>query len=521
MIEGTPLGGADDLQAEALAMQLQDDAAALLAAVLPWAGNKRGDGTDERTAQLSVVLVDDERMRALNLEWRGKDAPTDVLSFAQEESGAGGDDVVRTEEDGAADDEEGEDDGDFGDWWPELPVRLLGDLVVSLDTAARQAEERGHGLRDECRVLLVHGLLHLFGYDHIAEPDAREMREAEARALAQMGWTGAGLIAEAGVGGDVHGEGEGAVAGAGRKVQAAAVSGSSFQRRDRPAVLALDMDGTLLNSSSKVSRENVEAIRAALGLGVRVVIATGKARAAAAAALAPHGLSQPGGVVSQRSPGVFLQGLQVHGHEGRQVSEARLPDEVVRSAFAWAQETGTSLVAFLGDACVTLDLTDLVLDLHTTYYEPLAAVAPSLDALCSSQWDGAPPPPPGSSAPVVRKLLFLDSPEKVDSVLKPHWAAALDGTGATTMQAVPTMLEVCPVGHHKGTGLELMMRDLGLPMSELMACGDGMNDLEMVTAAGLGVAMANAVEPVRVAADHVVASNDDHGVAEAIEKFLL
>lgn len=116
-------------------------------------------------AELSIVLCDDAFIRPLNAEWRGKDAATDVLSFAMQD----GDDVL---------------DGD--------PV--LGDLVISVETADRQAAEHGHDRAAELRVLLVHGLLHLLGHDHEDTPErAAEMRAEEARLLELLGG-GAGLI---------------------------------------------------------------------------------------------------------------------------------------------------------------------------------------------------------------------------------------------------------------------------------------------------------------------------------------
>jgi len=135
--------------------------------------------------ELSLVLCDDSHIQNLNKEWRGKDAPTDVLSF---EMGEGYDDDADEEERMAFDDfdtssnsssstssgggeEENEDElsinfegGEDDD--EESPVTLLGDVVISLDTAAKQAKERNHSLHDECRILLVHGVLHLLGYDH-------------------------------------------------------------------------------------------------------------------------------------------------------------------------------------------------------------------------------------------------------------------------------------------------------------------------------------------------------------------
>jgi rRNA maturation RNase YbeY len=106
-------------------------------------------------AELSLLVVSDRTMRDLNRRWRGRDRPTDVLSFAQQE-GPGA-----------------------------VPGGLLGDVVISLDTAARQAAERGASLGREGERLLVHGLLHLLGYDHERSPaEARRMQRRE-RALAR------------------------------------------------------------------------------------------------------------------------------------------------------------------------------------------------------------------------------------------------------------------------------------------------------------------------------------------------
>jgi rRNA maturation RNase YbeY len=101
----------------------------------------------ELDAELSVLLVDDAEMRRLNAGYRGVDKPTDVLAFALRE-GAGS----------------------------PLHSELLGDVVISLDTAARQAASRGVPVADEVRLLLTHGLLHLVGYDH-------ERSRAEARRM--------------------------------------------------------------------------------------------------------------------------------------------------------------------------------------------------------------------------------------------------------------------------------------------------------------------------------------------------
>ena len=112
-------------------------------------------------AELSVVMTDDATIHDLNRTWRHKDKPTDVLSFSQYEG-------------------EG----------PAGAVPVLGDVIISTDTAQRQAEQIGHSLDDELQRLLVHGVLHLLGHDHVnGGLQARRMKAEEARLL--------GLLAEA------------------------------------------------------------------------------------------------------------------------------------------------------------------------------------------------------------------------------------------------------------------------------------------------------------------------------------
>jgi probable rRNA maturation factor len=104
---------------------------------------------DLESAELSVYLTDDREMRALNREHRGKDRPTDVLAFSL-------DGMPRPSK-------------------PVPPLHLLGDVVISLDTAARQAQARKRPLIFELRLLLAHGLLHLIGYDHRTAAQKRRM----------------------------------------------------------------------------------------------------------------------------------------------------------------------------------------------------------------------------------------------------------------------------------------------------------------------------------------------------------
>ena len=120
--------------------------------------------------EVSVVLADDEYIHKLNRQYRNKDVPTDVLSFAMNDQ--------------CADDDE----PDIAEAPKDIEI-LLGDIVISLETAARQAEEFGHSLERELAYLTIHGMLHLLGYDHECEEDKTEMRQEEEYVLAQLGIT--------------------------------------------------------------------------------------------------------------------------------------------------------------------------------------------------------------------------------------------------------------------------------------------------------------------------------------------
>ena len=112
-------------------------------------------------SEVSVTLADDEVIQVLNRDYRGIDRPTDVLSFALDEGEAMPE----------PDDSQG---------------HLLGDIIISAETAVRQGEEYGHGLERELVYLGVHSLLHLLGYDHMNARDKAKMRAEEEKALALL-----------------------------------------------------------------------------------------------------------------------------------------------------------------------------------------------------------------------------------------------------------------------------------------------------------------------------------------------
>jgi probable rRNA maturation factor len=115
------------------------------------------DDSGRNEAELSILITDDEEICSLNLTYRAMDRPTDVLSFSQLEG-----------------------DG------PVLVPQLLGDVVISWETAQRQASELGHTVLTEMKRLLVHGVLHLLGFDHEKDEEAARVMMDKEKEYASM-----------------------------------------------------------------------------------------------------------------------------------------------------------------------------------------------------------------------------------------------------------------------------------------------------------------------------------------------
>lgn len=117
-------------------------------------------------SEVSVTFVTNEMIRDINREYRGKDQPTDVISFAMEEMGEGETAIIGSQE-----------------------PRMLGDIIISLDRTKEQAADFGHSFERELGFLAVHGFLHLLGYDHMTEEDEKKMFSRQEEILVSLGIT--------------------------------------------------------------------------------------------------------------------------------------------------------------------------------------------------------------------------------------------------------------------------------------------------------------------------------------------
>jgi probable rRNA maturation factor len=127
---------------------------------------ERPEILDNAPAEMSLVLADDALVQTLNRDYRDKDKPTNVLSFALLDGSDDSDDALAREEG--------------------MPI-LIGDVILAFETVRREAREQGKSIENHLTHLVIHGVLHLLGYDHQSDPDADRMERLETSILARMG----------------------------------------------------------------------------------------------------------------------------------------------------------------------------------------------------------------------------------------------------------------------------------------------------------------------------------------------
>lgn len=279
------------------------------------------------------------------------------------------------------------------------------------------------------------------------------------------------------------------------------MEGTSFPRI---RALFVDIDGTLVGAEQRVSQRVYGAVERAQEAGCEVVVCTGRSRFTALPVVEqlppPPGylISSTGGVVSHAGTGEVLLKRLLTVDVALQV--ARLICELGGSPYIYQDATGPGV-----EHARVLYHPELPTDSFVA--PPRFCAYPSLlDELPFTPVEVAAFGHPDTMVPLVEKLLprLPESVTVVESGIGQSWG-----------------VEIFARGVDKRLGLETVAARLGVPQSSTMAIGDNMNDVEMLRWAALGVAMGNAREEVRAAADCVTATVDEDGVADAIEQFVL
>lgn len=261
-------------------------------------------------------------------------------------------------------------------------------------------------------------------------------------------------------------------------------------------LIALDLDGTLLNSALKLSRGNGEAVRRALDRGVRIVLATSRWFALAKRTADRLGIDTPlvcsnGALVRRPS-------------DGSELLHLRLDQEVAREVTALGDERGWEMFTTIEDA---------------TFMRARPGVVPERlpGGLRTSGRQAA----EVSRAQPTAVLAF--GQEAVDEISR-RLLPAYDGRANFSLNRPVNLPHYVVLTHpdaDKGSALEMVCQEMRVPLSDVMAVGDSESDLGMLRLAGLGIAMANSPDEVKRAALEIAPSNDADGVAWAVERFVL
>lgn len=239
-------------------------------------------------------------------------------------------------------------------------------------------------------------------------------------------------------------------------------------------LIALDMDGTLVNHEGEVSPENAQAIQRAKEKGIHVVLSTGRSL------FTCRDISDE---LGRSSYLVTVNGGEIYDHEYNLVDSIPLDLDLVKQLWKLKEEHD---VYFWSSTSQGLFNTNDPFDQEIDTYNWLKFGFDIQDD-------------------DVRKVMM-------DELVKNE---ALEITNSS-----PTNIEINPAGVNKAAALVKVCKWLDLSMEQVMAVGDSMNDIAMIREAGFGVAMGNAQEAVKEAADWVTGINTDHGVAQAIDRVL-
>lgn len=261
-------------------------------------------------------------------------------------------------------------------------------------------------------------------------------------------------------------------------------------------LVAIDLDGTLLNSRHQLSARNRAALEAALRCGIEVVLATGKTRQAARDLIDSLPLA---------SPGVYMQGLITYNADGSVRTRIVMAKQTAAAVIALAEAFGFSALAYSDNRAFGLRV-DAVTSKLTEYGEPqverIADWSHFLERVD------------------VNKLIIYGAEAQV-AALRQAIDAQLKHAVHVTRANIAGMIEVLPANTSKGQAVKRLLAELDIDPANCLAVGDGENDIEMLQAVGIGVAMGNATPLLKEVADVIVPSNDEDGLALALETYAL
>ena len=265
--------------------------------------------------------------------------------------------------------------------------------------------------------------------------------------------------------------------------------------------IALDLDGTLTDSRKTITPRTLDALSSAQEKGVTLIIASGRPPQGIVHVARELRLAERGGYVM-----AYNGGEVVRAEDGEILFRHPLPADVIPEVCAWSHRLGLPLITHV-DGNI---LTNSPHDVHVVRNAGINGMPiVGTDSMAEVLRDVP-------QSPVKFLMLGEASPlAEAELLLRNAFAGRLE-----VCRSTPNFMEIVAAGIDKATALKHILRDRNAEASQLMAFGDGDNDLSMIRYAGLGIAMANATQRLRDAADFVTLDNDSDGIAYALERFL-
>lgn len=265
-------------------------------------------------------------------------------------------------------------------------------------------------------------------------------------------------------------------------------------------LLVLDVDGTLLNDEREISKRTLAALLKVQQMGVRIVLASGRPTYGLMPLAKTLELGNYGGFV------LSYNGCQIiKAQNGEILFERRINPEMLPYLEKKARKNGFAIFTYHNDTLIT--------DSPDNEYIKNEALLNNLKIIREDEFSTA-----IDFAPC--KCMLVSDKEKALIGLEQHWEKRLAGT-LDAFRSEPYFLEVVPCGVNKANTLGALLEHLGVTREEVIAVGDGVCDVTMLQLAGMGVAMGHSQDSVKVCADYVTASNEEDGVALAVEKLIL
>lgn len=262
-------------------------------------------------------------------------------------------------------------------------------------------------------------------------------------------------------------------------------------------MIALDLDGTLTNHEKVVTPRTREALLAAQQRGAVIVLASGRPT---------YGIEPVADCLKMNHQGGYILsyngGKIVNWKTREEIFAQHLPDEVIPIIHNYARHNGYALLGYNGNDIITEKASDeYVREESRINKMPICEVDNLLEHI--------------EKHPT--KLLMTGHPEQ--TVIAEKELAQLLGDRMDVFRSAPFFIELVPKHIDKAKSLQRLLDHVGMTSADLIAFGDGYNDLSMLCFAKMGVAMANATPEVRDKADYITLSNEEDGVAEALKKF--